>query len=517
MFIFAGGITTNRISMKNRTLIFLLLNVLFCCGIVAAEEVKKSSFEQRAESEDEKANIAGARFYYIRAFEDYAAKGNMKRAVDCGTKAVALYYKKENYYKEAFDLLRRIDQTIIASKPIASKAAALHYYTTKQRLQMYIKLRRVDGAKDQLKIMESQASTASDETITNDLLYTKAIYYYTFGLNEKGNAVFKEMAEKLTAKKDYDKVDEVYQTLIANGRRSNNASMVAQSYKNYMAWKDSVSAKKTAAEIDSLKQQITTHEETIADKDSSLSARRMVIIGLAVLAVALAAALVLGALVFMRFVVLTRKQKKTIKQLNESNALKAQFISNISAQLEPTLKKLDKSIPEVKALQDFSQHIQTLSHLESVAGEKVELEDTPVPPLCEGLMNEIRGKERNNVTLKVNAPQMSASINKEYVTHILRHLLANAAEYTPEMGSITLEYRKRGAHKFQFLVTNTGQTIPEERRDEVFKPFVEVKDLAKGDGLGLPICRQMAQNMGGDLTIDPEYTKGTRFVLDLYA
>jgi signal transduction histidine kinase len=67
------------------------------------------------------------------------------------------------------------------------------------------------------------------------------------------------------------------------------------------------------------------------------------------------------------------------------------------------------------------------------------------------------------------------------------------------------------------LVTNTGQSIPEERRDEVFKPFVEVKDLAKGDGLGLPICRQMAQNMGGDLTIDPEYTKGTRFVLDLYA
>ena len=49
----------------------------------------------------------------------------------------------------------------------------------------------------------------------------------------------------------------------------------------------------------------------------------------------------------------------------------------------------------------------------------------------------------------------------------------------------------------------------------MFKPFLEIRDLTTGDGLGLPICKLMAQKMNGDLDIDPKYTKGTRFVLDL--
>ena len=146
----------------------------------------------------------------------------------------------------------------------------------------------------------------------------------------------------------------------------------------------------------------------------------------------------------------------------------------------------------------------------------MELEDTQVQPFCEKLMDEIRGKVKPNVLLAVNAPKMSAKINREYVSHILLHLLNNAAEYTPEGGHITLDFKKRGAHTHQFLVTDTGQGIPEEKRDDVFKPFLEIHDLTKGDGLGLPICKQMALKMNGDLDIDPAFTKGTRFVLDLH-
>ncbi|MBQ8936587.1 MAG: ATP-binding protein, partial [Bacteroidaceae bacterium] len=67
----------------------------------------------------------------------------------------------------------------------------------------------------------------------------------------------------------------------------------------------------------------------------------------------------------------------------------------------------------------------------------------------------------------------------------------------------------------QFIVSNTGSAIPEEKREDVFKPFLEIHDLTEGDGLGLPICRQMALCMNGDLNIDPQFTRGTRFVLDL--
>jgi signal transduction histidine kinase len=498
----------------NKKVLFLLLSLLFCCGIVNAQEAKKSDLQQRAEADNEKGNIASARFHFIRAFEDYANKGQTRQGVECGVKATALYYK-ENYYKEAFDLLRRIDQTIIANEKNGGSKAALHYMVTKERMQMYMKLRKPASVKEQIDIMEGQANASGDESVKNDLLYNKAVYYYSFGQNAQGNAVFKEMAGKLTAQKEYGKVDEVYQTLIANARRSNNASMVAQSYSNYLAWKDSTSAIKHADEINALKKQIADNEADIAEKDSSLTTRQVIIIGLCILAAALAAALVIGAIVLMRFILLTRKQKKTIRMANENNALKAKFISNISAQLDPTLKKLDSRQPEVKALMDFSGHIQTLSELEN-STEPVELEDTQIPKFCEGLMDQIRDKVKSGVTLTVNAPNMSAPIHKGYVSHILLHLLKNAAEYTPEGGTICLDFKKRGAHAQQFLVSDTGESIPEEKREDVFKPFLEIKDLTTGDGLGLPICRQMALKMNGDLEIDPAFTKGTRFMLNLH-
>ena len=142
-------------------------------------------------------------------------------------------------------------------------------------------------------------------------------------------------------------------------------------------------------------------------------------------------------------------------------------------------------------------------------------EEISLPTFCDELMNQVRGKERNGVVLNVEAPKMSATFNKDYVSHILLHLLNNAVVYTPEGGHIRLEFKKRSVHKFQFLVSNTGSQIPEEKREDVFKPFLEVRNLTEGDGLGLPICQQMAIRMNSDLSIDPEFTKGTRFVLSI--
>ena len=240
-------------------------------------------------------------------------------------------------------------------------------------------------------------------------------------------------------------------------------------------------------------------------------------VGLCILAVALAAGLVLGGIVLMRFILLTRKQKKLINLANENNALKAKFISNISAQLNPTLHKLDAKIPEVKALLDFSEHIATLSDLENTIDQPVELADVQLTSFCDELVSAIKSKVNSGVVVKTNVPALSVNMNKEYVQHILQHLLANAAIYAPKDGTIWLEYKKRGAHVHQFLVSNTGEPIPEDKRDDVFKPFTEVKDFTEGDGLGLPICKQMAIKMKGDLDIDPEFTKGTRFVLLLHS
>ncbi len=495
-----------------RKFLFLCLSLFFFSMNMMAQE--KSSLQSQAEVQKGKGNLVNARAFYVRAYEDYAKKGNVKQGVECGLNAVELYYKGDNLYREGFDLLRRIDQSI-DSKCKGEERETLHYRTAKIRYEMYLKMGKNEEALGQLNTMEKYAKASNDSKLTGDQLYNKTIYHYTMGQNEKGDATFRTMTAQLLATKEYDKVDKMYETLIDNGRRNNNTNLMMRTYQNYVAWKDSVGTLKVADTINGLKQQIAQNEADIADKESSLIARQAAIVGLSILAAVLAAVLVLGGILLMRNIILIKKQKKTIKTLSENNALKAQFISNISAQLEPTLKRLDSHMPEVKALLDFSDHIQTLSELES-SNEKVEREETQLASFCEELMDKIRHQARERVVLTVDAPKMTAKINREMVSHILLHLLRNATIYTPEGGHITLEYKKRGAHKHQFLVSNTGESIPEEERENVFKPFLTVRDLTTGDGLGLPICKQMAMKMDGDLDIDPAFTKGTRFMLHLH-
>jgi signal transduction histidine kinase len=456
-----------------KKLVIICLSLLVGCVCVSAQETKMSNLEMQADRENGKGNKVNARAFYLRAYEDYVKKGEVEKGVDCGLKATDLYYLGDNLYKEGLDLLNRIDKSI-DSKAGQEKKAALHYLTAKERFQIYTKQKKGESALEQLNKMEKYANEANDAELRNDHLYNKSVYFYSTGQNDKANAMLKEMVAKM----------------------------------------NEASEQKVAKEIEGLKKQIADNEAEIEEKDSSLTARQITIVGLAILAAILAVALVLGALALMRSIYLTRKQKKTIRSLSENNAQQAKFISNMSSQLEPTLQKLDKDVPEVQALLDFSDHIQTLSKLET-STEAVEKEDVQVGALCEELIEQIRGKVRSGVNLNVDAPKMTAKINKEYVSHILSHLLRNAALYTPEGGHITLEYKKRGAHKHQFIVLNTGETIPEEQHEEVFKPFREVRDLTLGDGLGLPICKRMAMNMNGDLDIDPAFVKGVRFILHL--
>ena len=458
--------------MKIRCLV-LFLSVFFCCAFVHAQEAKKSNLQMQAEREDGKGNKVNARAFYLRAYEDYVKKGQTQEGVACGLKATVLYYQGDNLYKEGLDLLRRIDQSI-DTKADKGQRAALHYQTAKERFYIYTRQKKGEEASAQLNNMAKYANEANDIDLKNDHLFNQSVYFYSLGQNEKANATLNEMVNKM-----------------------NEASEM-----------------KVAKKLEGLKKQIADNEADIAEKDSSLTARQAVIVGLSILAVILAAALVLGAIVLMRSIILTRKQKKTIRHLSENNALQAKFINNISTQLAPTLQKLDSSTPEVKALLNFTDHIQTLSELEN-SNETLEREEIQLASFCEELIQKVQDKVKSDVVLKADAPKMTMKINKEYVSHILLHLLGNAANYTPESGHITLEYKKRGAHKHQFLVSNTGSSIPEELHEEVFKAFREVHDLTSGDGLGLPICKRMALNMNGDLDIDPSFTKGVRFILHL--
>ena len=420
-----------------------------------------------------------------------------------------------NEYKEAFESLRNAESALYGEERAGGKKMPeVRYNITKERIQMYIKLRNSKRAKEQLERLEEQTKTIENDSIANDLLYTQANVYYTFGESTKGDACINKLIEKYKAAKQYDEIDKCYQTIIGIARRAGNASFMARTYEKYMLWNDSVQALKAQDNLDALQQKYDESLQTITE--NKLSSKQYIIIALCVLLLILAAALVVGAIVLLRFIVLSRKQKKIIQTAKEHNELKTKFIQNISSQMGPTLNNLPQHLAEVKALHAFADHIQEMSELESTIDEPFEMENKNIMTFCESVMAKIADKTKPDVTCTVNAPKLSAPINVEHLERVILHLLENAAKYTPEGGKIILDFKKRGAHTHQFIVTDTGCGIAEEQRENLFKPFAQVKELTQGDGLGLPICALIATKMNGSLSLDSSYTKGTRFVLELH-
>ena len=81
---------------------------------------------------------------------------------------------------------------------------------------------------------------------------------------------------------------------------------------------------------------------------------------------------------------------------------------------------------------------------------------------------------------------------------VLHHLVANALKFTrdgadPQIG-ITAE---QVGDQWRIEVTDNGRGVPEEKRDQVFEPFVRVDKTVPGTGVGLATCRRIVEAHGG--------------------
>jgi signal transduction histidine kinase len=67
----------------------------------------------------------------------------------------------------------------------------------------------------------------------------------------------------------------------------------------------------------------------------------------------------------------------------------------------------------------------------------------------------------------------------------------------------------------EVIVSDNGPGIPSEIMGEIFKPFFTTKPAGEGTGLGLHICRQVVDRVGGTITVDTHPNKGTTFRIQL--
>lgn len=494
-----------------------IVTIAVMCGCLPlAAQSSGDNLQREADSALEQKEYVKARYNYLKAYEAFAKDQNPEKAIPAAVNVSALYHR-ENYYKEAFETLMGAEAVLSAAETEQNKPRpALHYPIARERHRMYMKLKNAEKAREQLARMRQWAADAKNPDTDKDLLTTEANFYYTFGQPDKGDMAINSLIALYLKDQDYDKADECYKSIIQTATRTNNARMLARSYEKYLAWSDSIGKVRAAAEYARLNADYEAAQKTIEERDSSLTAKTAIIVGLIALAALLAVALIFLGISLVRYIALTKRQKKAINTAKANNEMKSRFIANISSQMAPTLDTLPQNLPAVKALKGFAEHIQTLSDQENAIDQPLPAEDVNVADFCQQIAAETEPRLRPEVTLAVNAPKMSARINPEALGAILKHLLANAAEYTPAGGKISLDFKKRGPHNIQFIVTDSGPGVDPEARADLFKPFAQVRDLTGGDGLGLPICAVTAARMNGTVRLDEEYAHGARFIVELH-
>ena len=128
------------------------------------------------------------------------------------------------------------------------------------------------------------------------------------------------------------------------------------------------------------------------------------------------------------------------------------------------------------------------------------------------------------LTLKMhakNALPLQIYSDPVRLRQVLINLIHNGIKFT-ETGQVTLTIWTEFINEqelMKFSVADTGQGIPEHMLGNIFKPFEQVEDFIsrkeQGAGLGLSICTELVQHMGGSITVNSVVNQGSEFVFSV--
>ena len=125
------------------------------------------------------------------------------------------------------------------------------------------------------------------------------------------------------------------------------------------------------------------------------------------------------------------------------------------------------------------------------------------------------------VTIDVDVPDdlPDVLVDPVRIGHVFTNLLTNAAKFTGPGGQVSMSAEVDGDDRVRFAVADTGVGIAAEHLPRVFDRFFRVpgNTAAPGAGLGLAIAREIVQAHGGEIDVQSEVGRGTRFSFTLAA
>ena len=244
---------------------------------------------------------------------------------------------------------------------------------------------------------------------------------------------------------------------------------------------------------------------------------------------------------------LQKEQEKLLKtqaaltialdQAESANRMKTLFIQNMSHEIRTPLNAIvgfshimTECVQDDKKeeMADYSRVINANSELlltlvgdvldiaKMETGEiKLNLQPCSLQSICKMAISNVLHRAQPDVKMYFHTDvvqDITLLTDATRLEQVLINFLTNAAKFTKK-GEIVLSYSVDNEKQEVILsVTDTGTGIPADKAEVIFERFEKLDTFAQGTGLGLHICRLIANMLKGKVMVDTSYTKGARFI-----
>ena len=239
-------------------------------------------------------------------------------------------------------------------------------------------------------------------------------------------------------------------------------------------------------------------------------------------------------------VALYAELEEKAEALRRASDMKTRFISNISHELRtpissvvnlsqllldridgPLTGEQEKQVLFVRksgeALQELIDDLLDLAKIESGRSEvhPTHFSVTDCFGALRGMLRPLRVHEGVALVFEEPREPLALFTDERKLSQILRNLISNALKFTTH-GEVRISVSTSEPGLVSFAVRDTGVGIAPGDLERIFEEFVQVEGPhqqgVKGTGLGLPLSRQLAQLLGGSLTVTSQPGLGSIFL-----